>query len=595
MAVTERLAIVVEANADKAIASFRQVGAAAKGMAGPVGQVGGLMQGVSGQLKGLAQAAGPTLFLAAAGAIAGFAASSVKAFADLAAEVENFQRVAGGTTEDASRLVAAFDDVGVDSAAAAAGVFQLEKRLVASGDKLADFNIVAIKNRQGLTDMSATLLSVGDAYKATADPAQRAALLTAAFGKTGQALVPLLERSREEIKGFFDDAEGSGQILSREDILRARQLREAMDDLQDSLRAIQIEAGRGLIPAITAVVGLVEKLADKVGDAVSGPDKEDTGVWATLTEGTHEAIQFLEGLFGASNEANHALSELEAQVGSLGTALQGSINADRALDASKRGLAADQRGLADATKDYNTLLKEGAVDAEKVADAQRSLAEATRSVGHAQREQTKAQDEFNEAAAAAAILGTDTAFDKKQDAADNLADANDSVASALERQTEAAADLAKAKAGDPDYQDKLADAKQRVADNTQKIADAEYDVGQKALAAVTAHDAETEALAGKAAAAERLIADYNTMIALHPEVAGALQPAITAAEGALGFSNPGSRSPVLGVGPTSGGGILGGNPVPLTGTDNRVITITNNFTTPVDAAQISGKMLWDLN
>lgn len=594
MAVTERLAIVVDADASKGVAQFKQLGAAAKGMAGPVGQVGGLMGKVSGQLSSLASAAGPAAFLAVGAALAKFGESGVNAFTSLAGEVRSFQRIAGGTAESASQLVFAFKAMGIDAATAAAGIGMLEKRLGSGQANLAKFGVQVARDRAGNTDMAATLANIADAFARTTDPAARATLGAAAFGKSWQTMAPILAKGKAGIADLYAEAERHHLILSADDLQRAVDLKVAMRELKESIQGLQVEAGRGLVPILTTIVGLAERAAERVGEVVSGPPEKASGVWALITRGSHEAIQLFEHLVGSSHHAAAAVAELGVDVASVADALQTSVDADRRLSSSKRTLAADQRALAADTKGYNDLLKQGAVDAEKVADAQRSLADATRSVGHARREQADAQAEYDKAAAASAILGTDTAEEKKKDAADKLADANDNVTSALDRQKAAAADLAKAKAGDPEYQDKLAAAKQRVADDTQAIADAEYQVGQNALASVTAHDAETAALANKGAAVQALLDKYNALIALHPEIAAFLTPQMAA----LGPS-PGDHE---GMGPL--GGLAAPTapapaaPTPAVGgtsTVEKVANVVINVAQAIeDPASLARKIIWHL-
>lgn len=601
MALTERLAIVVEANADKAVAQFKQLGAATKGLAGPVGEAGGLMSKFGGQLGGLASIAGPAAMAGLAAGFLKFASSGIEAFASLAGEVKSFRRVVGGSAEDASRLVAAFKAVGIDADTAAKGVFMLEKKIGTGTDALASFGVQVARDQQGNTNMAATLVNIADAYTRTTDQAQKAALVQAAFGRAGVSLLPFLAKGKEGIRDLYSEAERHHLILSDEDIARADELKVAMRNLKEAVQGIQVEAGRGLIPALVDIINLVDKALARADELQHGPAKGSKGGWwDTLTGALNQvetAISKISGgayfpwldpdFEGKTDGAAKSVEELAQETNDLGDAIQKSIDADRALAASSRSLEADKRSLAEDTRSYNELLKQGAVDTEKVADAQRSLSDATRSVGHAQREQAKAQDEFNKAQATAGILGTDTAADALADAKDNLADANDNVTSALERQQKAQKDLETARAGDPDYQYKLAAAKQKVADDTQSIADAEYQVGQKALAAATAHDVETAALNNKADATERLLANYNAILTLHPETYPALAPVIGAAQGALGAPSPGALSPVLPLGPQAGGGILGSNPLN--------VTFNNTFNTPQDPEQLARNLIWNLN
>ena len=538
-------------------------------------------------------------------ALVKFGADGVKAFVDLAGEVKEFRRVAGGSAEDASKLVAAFKSVGVDASTAATGVFQLEKHLAAGADKLAAFGVTAQKDSKGNTDMSATLLNVGDAYKRIQDPVQRAALLTAAFGRQGTALIPLLGKSRAEIEQFFDAAAKHHEILTDADLKKATDFKLAMHDLGEAFKGIEVESGKALTPLLTDIARAIDgaiQLGDRLAHALHIPPASSgfsgPGGWIDSLLHSKEAAAAaappVKSLSNALTEMDNIAAgfktrtdEAAAGIDNLDKALTTAVGADHAL-------ADAHRSTIDAQAALNKLQKEGAVDAEKVADAQRSLAAATRSVGHAQREAADAQAAYDQAAAAANILGTDTAQAKKHVAANALADANDNVASSLEAQKKAAADLATAKAGDPDYQNKLADAKQRVADAT--LAES-----QRALASVTAHTAEADALKANSDQVQTLIDKYAALVKQHPEVALALAGNIAALNGAS--PPPPTLAPyAYGLVPVpppamvpdpnwSGAGASNMIPAPTNVTNN--VTITN--TQPVDPLHQARQMIWALN
>ncbi len=219
----------------------------------------------------------------------------------------------------------------------------------------------------------------------------------------------------------------------------------------------------GLISAIPG--GWGEGIADNLRHVADSADvmrvkfhatKEELLEWAGATRNADLAAQMLAGTTKGSTAV-----------------IADQSKAVREASKATRDAAASDRDLRQAKQDLATLLRQGPVDEEKVADARRSLTEATRSLASANRELADAQEEYDEALAAANILGTDTALEKLEDASDNLADAKDGVASAAEREAEAQKELRAAQAGDPEFQDKVAAARDRVADATDKVATAE--------------------------------------------------------------------------------------------------------------------------
>jgi hypothetical protein len=255
------------------------------------------------------------------------------------------------------------------------------------------------------------------------------------------------------------------------------------------------------------------------------------------------------------------------------------------LEQANRGVETASRRLIDAQADLKKLMAEGAVDEEKVADARQSLAEASRSAAAAGRSLAKAQREYDEALAAATLLGGDTQLEELVDASDNLADAKDASTSAQERETEAAQALKEAQRGDPEFNDKLAKARLGVADATRGVADAEYTLGQRSYEAVGAHDAEATAIAGKAGAVKALRGELELLLALNPEQAAFLGPllgAVTPPE----FGHPPAAGAIAPRFNSAGGGEFG---APTTN------QITINAPQQADPIHLAHQMLWALN
>ena len=610
MAVTERLAILLETvGTSTVVRDFDKIGGATKGLDTKATAAQGSLKGLAGAGGQLATSLGGvagvlTASVAGWTAIIGAGAHAVGTFNDLAQQVLAFQRASGATAEQASALVAAFDDMNVSAEAGTKAVFQLGKNV----EKLSKFGVEASRDAEGNVDLAATLLDVADAYSQTADPAQRAQLVTAAFGRAGRELIPVLEQGRAGIEALYAGAATTGQILSQEDIDRSEDFRIAMDSLGDSLRSLSIAAGQFLVPILSEAADVLTRLIDVgrdvgnlpvVGDVLRGVAK-GAFAWAN---GANDASTAQRELAEGADRVAQALAEEEKAVDDLGKALFGVTSAQRAYDASVREVDSANRDLADARADYNKLLREGAVDEEKVADARRSLNEATRSLGSAQRALARAQEEYNDAQAAFLALPSDTNADKLSDATDNLADAKDGVASSTEREQEAAADLAKARAGDPDFNDKLTKAKQRLTDAEVDLSDAVYTQGQRAFELNSKLTEQNTLLGENAGAVAALRSEWSALLALRPE----LEPFLAGVMAALGGASVAQlalpptatgRETRYGVSPQEALGLTvptapaGGGGTALKTVGDIVINITEAVTNP---AELARQIIWNLN
>ena len=605
---TERLAILLEAfGTSTVVKELEKVSGATRGLGDKATSASGVLKGLKGSSDGLAGSLGGS-GLAISGAVAaltgfvGFGAKAVGTWHDMATAVVDFSRASGASMEDSSRLVAAFDDVGVSTEAATKGIFQLGKRIEENSIKLSSHGVAIARDVNGNTDLADTLLSVADAYTRTADPVARATLLTDAFGRSGRDLIPLLERGREGIEELFSGAEGTGQIFTDADRKKLLDYNAAMDDLEDSIKALSLAMGETLVPVLADAAEALAFFVDKARGVTDIP------VLGWVIK--HAAENYF--LFkGGADSATEGLTDLERKVHDYADAqveankitdetikaLLALPEAQRAYEQAGRAVENADRSLADARKDLNKLMEEGAVDEEKVADARERLNEATRSLGHANRTLAKTQEEYNDAQAAYLALPSDTNADALRDASDNLADAKDGVASATDRQKDAQRDLAKAQAGDPEFNDKLAAAKLRVKDAELGLTDAVRNQSKEAYELNAAVETQNRVLDDNAAALAGIRSEWEQLIKLKPEVSGFLSGPLAALSAAAGGTT--SPGPGFGLrqfeGPTpisNGNGLLG---LPLPGRTGTTVVFNNTFNTPVDPAQLARQFVWDLN
>jgi hypothetical protein len=603
MALTEKFQLIIDTvGAGAAARDFDRLAASASGLGKATGKTAGMLDGLASKagisasaLKGgLATAA-----VAAGTALVGFAADSVGVFTDLAGAVLKVQRATGASAEDASLLVAAFDDMNISVETGSKGLFQLAKRVETSGEALAGFGVQVARAKDGTVDMAATLLSVADAYQATEDPGRRAALVNAAFGKSGQELIPILEAGRAGIERLFSGARDTGQILSEEQVKQAEDYRLAMDDLSDTVNEFSLTLGTTLVPQLARAADGLAGFIEKVGgldSATADADDQTEGLLETLADfavtalvgadgieeeaaAAREATSVFSDMKGWVDRSRVSVAELDGELDTLMSTTLATTGAQRAYEQATRGVTNAERGLADARANLNELLREGAVDEEKVADARAALADATRSLGSATRSQAKAQREFDEAVVAAEALGgLDSALEEVADKHDRLLDANDAVTDATERQTEAAENLAEAQRGDPEFQDKLAAAKLRVADADTQVKDAQYAAAAQAYQLNQATDAQNGLLAGNADAIARVRDEWGQLLKLRPELEAFLGPALG-----------GLTVPLTSVGPH---GAPGAGTTSSTTNNNQQITVV----APVaaDPIHIARQMMWEL-
>ncbi len=242
---------------------------------GPIGQkASSTLNGMVGGLGAIpvpAVAAGAAVGAIAVG-IEKMAVSGIAKFQSLAGEVKQFARVSGAGAEEASRFVALGNRYGVAADTMSSAVFKLGINVEKHKDKLHAAGIEVEKNADGTTNLTGTLLNVSEAYNRTDDPAKKAGIAFAAFGKAGASLLPILSKTRGEIDGVWAAASRHHEILTDADLKKAAEYKKAQYELGQAFGGLERELGSGLIPLLTkyatsttVVIENVDKLANKVG------------------------------------------------------------------------------------------------------------------------------------------------------------------------------------------------------------------------------------------------------------------------------------------------------------------------------------------
>jgi hypothetical protein len=268
----------------------------------------------SGSLIGPAIAGGVAV---AGAAMAAFAVDGAHKFVALASEIRGFQRISGASAEESSRFVAVLDDLGVSAQTGGNAVFLLSKKVAAGGEDIKKLGIDIATTKDGTADLTETLLNVADAYAAQNDPAKRAEIAFAAFGRQGKELIPVLEQGREGLKAFFEGAEEGRQIFSQDDLNKARQFELAMDDLSDTFRGLQLEAGEAILPFLTTLAKAgteTIKFVDSLRDGVSVAKSFGFGLVGAVAGPVGQVIGALGNVIGKGDGAKKSQKELAEQV-----------------------------------------------------------------------------------------------------------------------------------------------------------------------------------------------------------------------------------------------------------------------------------------
>jgi len=206
-----------------------------------------------------------TFGIAAGAAVVGFAKESITAFQTVALEAGKFADATGLAVEDASRYIEAAGDIGIPIDAVEGAIGRLNKTIGADPDKVRDLGVDLVYLRDGSLDVNETFLNTIDRLKKIKDPAEKAKVAAQLLGKGWQSMSELIEMGAGDLKTALKNV-GDAQVVDADELRKAKEFRDTMDDFGDKAKALAINFGEFLIPVITDIVELVDKTVTGLGD-----------------------------------------------------------------------------------------------------------------------------------------------------------------------------------------------------------------------------------------------------------------------------------------------------------------------------------------
>lgn len=228
-----------------------------------------------------ALAAGKVAALSAAAAVAATGvAALIKSQIDLAAAAADAAQKAGVSVEEWSKLSYAFKFGTKEGADLGQTLLFLNKAIAGAGagvkGNVEDFRAlgVAYKNTDGsMRSASEVLDDIADAFAKLPDGANKAALATQFFGKSGADIIPFLNQGSEGIRKFKEEAERLGLVISQDTAAAADQFNDNLDRLTANITGAARGLTAELLPSLVELTdgmlesgGLVDDLRDSMDE-----------------------------------------------------------------------------------------------------------------------------------------------------------------------------------------------------------------------------------------------------------------------------------------------------------------------------------------
>lgn len=261
---------------------------------GEISSLGGAGDSASGGIGKLGTAA-----VVGAEALIALGTKSILAFEDLGITVGKFSAATGISNKESSKLIEVAGDLGIGSDLLQKSVIKMTAGLGPAGDGLKEFGITAVKNADGTTNLSETLIAATGVINGIKDPLKRAEAQAAVFGKGYGKMAELTTMSsdqlREALAGVSD-----AKIFDDEKVNKAKDLRTGFDSIKDSAENVLLIIGNALAPVVTKLAVILGDVLEKVSplaEAIGGLLASALELIGPLLEGVLKILgPIIEGL-----------------------------------------------------------------------------------------------------------------------------------------------------------------------------------------------------------------------------------------------------------------------------------------------------------
>jgi hypothetical protein len=258
-----KIKVIIDVVADKASTSLRSFKTDLANTEGALGKMKVTGSAAFETIKGNAA----NFAMAAGAALVGFAAKAVGEFQKLALEAGKFADATGLAVEDASRWIEVAGDVGVGADQIQAAILKMNREIANGG--LDQFANDVVRAKDGTVDASATFENLVTKIGAIKDPTDRAAAAQKAFGKGFASIAELMEMDAVQLRAALEGV-SEAKIIDKGELDKAREFRDAMDNLRDKTEDLALTLGEALVPALTDVAEIAATVGDALGTELPG-------------------------------------------------------------------------------------------------------------------------------------------------------------------------------------------------------------------------------------------------------------------------------------------------------------------------------------
>jgi len=210
------------------------------------------VEGALGALRGTVGAAlGALAALGAVGAFAGWIKSAI----DATDAADDLAQKTGIAVEDLAGLELAFQKGGMEAADLESSMSKLSKQIADGNDAFEKLGVKTKDASGALKTNKAMLYELADEFAGMEDGVQKAALAQEAFGKSGAAMIPLLNGGSEGLREMDEMARKLGLSLSKDAVAKAGDFNDTLDLIKLGGEGVARGIAAQLLPTLSNLAG----------------------------------------------------------------------------------------------------------------------------------------------------------------------------------------------------------------------------------------------------------------------------------------------------------------------------------------------------
>ena len=213
-------------------------------------------EGTMGKFKAGATAAldavkanAATFATGAATALGTFAVKAVTAFQDLALSAGEFSAKTGLAVEDASRWIEVAEDFGIEAGVIEGAIGKMNRTLGSNPGLVRSLGDDIAYANDGTINVNETFLNLIDRLRAIKDPTERAKEAAKLLGRSWQDAAVLIETGADRLSLALAGV-SDAKIISTQELTKAREFRDTVDNLKDKAEDLTITVGGDLVDAV---------------------------------------------------------------------------------------------------------------------------------------------------------------------------------------------------------------------------------------------------------------------------------------------------------------------------------------------------------